>query len=266
MVSRVFATVPSAVATWLDGVFFDPNGDFLFAAVLAPQPGLLVLARNGVIVRFIPRATGPDGVAFHQNPDYAVTNDNNGTISSFEFPGNNYTAIPTEALLASGGFRGDLTQVGPDGCLYATQSETRFADGTHSQDDSIVRICRDFVPPSGVIPAAGAFVIGDLVANVGNTVTFWGAQWASSNPLSEGWAPSSFKGFVANTTPRCGQHWVSRPGNSSKPPASIPQFITVIASSKVSKAGSQEEGDVKRVVIVRTDSGYGPHPGRVEQA
>lgn len=78
------------------------------------------------------------------------------------FPGDDYAASPTVSAFAAGGFRGDLLQVGTDGCIYATQGRdalpddpgTRYDDGTTTTEDSIVRICADgpggFEPPAGV--------------------------------------------------------------------------------------------------------------------
>jgi len=109
------------------------------------------------------------------------------------------------------------------------------------------------------------FVIGDNNAIVGNQVTFWGAQWAKQNSLSGGAAPSSFKGFAnsSSTNPTaCGGTWTSDPGNSSGPPAAIPEFITVIVSSSVTKSGSLISGDNHKLVIVRINPGYGPSLGQ----
>ena len=112
---------------------------------------------------------------------------------------------------------------------------------------------------------SGSFVIGDLNAAVGNTVTFWGAQWAKVNSLSGGPAPRAFKGFADQTStapPTCGGSWITDPGNSSGPPASVPPFMAVIASSPVTKSGATISGDVPKIVIVKTNPGYGPSPGQ----
>lgn len=112
--------------------------------------------------------------------------------------------------------------------------------------------------------ARGSFVIGDQNATLGNRVTFWGAQWWKLNSLSGGPAPPSFKGFASNTPnnpPRCGDSWTSRPGNSSNPPATVPEFIAVIASSSITKSGSTISGNTPEVVVVKTDPGYAPNPG-----
>src|ERR1700694_4934572 len=119
--SSTFAQLSPADATFIDAIFFDPSGNFLFMAVRNPDPGLTILNRSGAVIQHISIACFPDGVAFHQNPDFVVTNNNDGTISRFDFPGGDFTMPPTQSLLASGGFRGDLTQVGPDAWLYVTQ-------------------------------------------------------------------------------------------------------------------------------------------------
>src|SRR6266436_142672 len=119
--------------------------------------------------------------------------------------------------------------------------------------------------PTGTPTTCGtSFVIGDLDAVVGNHVTFWGAQWWKLNHLSGGSAPASFKGFANCTNPNppaCGGTWQSDPGNSSKPPESVPADITVIVSSLITKSGPIISGDVPKMVIVHTDPGYSPNPG-----
>jgi hypothetical protein len=112
--------------------------------------------------------------------------------------------------------------------------------------------------------ARGSFVIGDGNATVGQNVTFWGARWSSLNSLSGGQAPASFKGFashIPNNPPQCGDHWASEPGNSSAPPASVPQYMAVIASGSITKSGSTIPGDAPEIVVVKTNPGYAPDPG-----
>jgi hypothetical protein len=112
-------------------------------------------------------------------------------------------------------------------------------------------------------PASGAFVIGDNNSANGTTVTFWSASWSLLNSLSGGAAPDSFKGFASNTStpPSCGEMWNAGPGNSGKPPASLPSFMGVLVSSHVSKSGSTISGDIVRIVVVKTEPGYAPNPG-----
>src|SRR5882724_5525826 len=118
--------------------------------------------------------------------------------------------------------------------------------------------------PTGTPTCGTSFVIGDLDAVVGNKVTFWGAQWWKKNHLSGGTAPASFKGFANCTNPNpptCGGTWLSDPGNSSHPPATVPADMTVIVSSLITKSGSIESGNIPMMVTIHTDPGYDPNPG-----
>ena len=110
--------------------------------------------------------------------------------------------------------------------------------------------------------ASGSFVLGDQSAS--GAVTFWGAQWWKLNALSGGSAPPSFKGFaesLSSNPPSCGASWTTDPGNSSGPPDTIPSFMGVVVATAVSKSGSTISGDVRRIVVVKTDPGYASNPG-----
>ncbi len=112
-------------------------------------------------------------------------------------------------------------------------------------------------------PARGQFVIGNNAPHSINAkASFWGNQWAKDNPMTGGAGPSAFKGYENNSAiPACGRQWASDPGNSADPPASIPDYVAVIVSSKVTKAGAGITGDIKEVVVVRVDAGYAANPG-----
>lgn len=113
-------------------------------------------------------------------------------------------------------------------------------------------------------PTPTGFVIGDRNAVVGKKVTFWGAQWAKSNSLSGGSAPSAFKGYAnmpSSNPPACGGTWKSDPGNSSQPPSSVASFIKVIVSSKITQSGSMISGNIPQTAVIKTDPGYAPNPG-----
>ncbi|NUN96317.1 MAG: hypothetical protein HUU16_09105 [Candidatus Omnitrophica bacterium] len=149
--SRNFATLNAAEVGFVDGLFFDPTGQFLFLANRSPVFRLTIVDRNGNLVQHVPLPSEPDGIAFRAtSPRFVLTNNLDGTISRIDFPGDDFTQTPTVSLFASGGFRGDLSQVGPDGCLYLTQDGVRFADGTTSSENSVVRICGGFATPPGV--------------------------------------------------------------------------------------------------------------------
>jgi len=107
------------------------------------------------------------------------------------------------------------------------------------------------------------FVIGDQVSLTnGATVYFWGSQWSQNNPLSGGSAPSAFKGFEdGSAQPACGGTWITSSGNSTSPPSTLPQYMAVIVSSSINKNGTVTSGDIKKIIVVRTNAGYGPSPG-----
>jgi streptogramin lyase len=110
----------------------------------------------------------------------------------------------------------------------------------------------------------GTFAIGDGNSVLGGSVTYWGSQWSASNLLSGGSAPEGFKGFASGastTPPACANAYTSSVGNSGNPPASVPDYLAVAVSSTISQSGGTISGDVKKIVIVRTDPGYGPSPG-----
>jgi hypothetical protein len=148
--SGTFSTATSG--DFVDGIFFDPTGNFLFASNRSPTHQLTILRRDGTIAQNVSMVAEPDGIAFHSvGTQFVVTNNTDGTMTRFDFPGNNFTTSPTQSLFASGGFRGDLTQVGADGCLYVTQNATRYDDGTvDNSTNSVIHICPGFSPSPGV--------------------------------------------------------------------------------------------------------------------
>jgi hypothetical protein len=125
------------------------------------------------------------------------------------------------------------------------------------------------VSDSGTIniaPCAGRpmFVIGDKEKHaVGDIVNFWGAQWWKNNVMS-GFVSNgvaAFKGYASDSDNFCGGIWETRPGNSSNPPATIPEDVLVIVTDTVHKDGPDITGNIKQIVVVHSDGGYGPNPG-----
>ena len=136
--SATFSTVTTG--NFVDGIFFGPGGK-LHLANRSPSFRVTVLNPDGTLDRHIPLPSEPDGIAFHSAGGFIVTNNLDGTMSKI-IPGPD-----TVSLFASGGFRGDLSQVGADGCLYLTQNGTRYDDGTVTGENSLVKLCPGFVPP-----------------------------------------------------------------------------------------------------------------------
>ena len=150
---RTFATLPTSQIAYVDGMAFDPSGTYLFLTNRFPAFELVVLSRSGAIVRRNPAPADALGIAFHAaSPKFVVTNNQNGTMTRFDFPGDDYSAAPTATEFAAGGFRGDLMQAGPDGCLYLTQDGTRYDNFDQDRNNSIVQICGGFAPPPGITP------------------------------------------------------------------------------------------------------------------
>ena len=152
--------------------------------------------------------------------------------------------------------------------LMTTASEGRYLVGIEDGEQAVPALgdddFQDFLLAVEAFPIP-TFVIGDGVpATVGAIVNFYGAQWWKNNPVS-GTASNgvaSFKGYTAPGDGFCGGTWTARPGNSGHPPATIPEFIAIIVTSKVEKKGSNISGDIKRVVLVRQDGSYNPASGK----
>ncbi len=242
----VFGNADDAISL-IDGIYFNPAGTYLFAAdrsrklvCTAPaMPGepfecedeervlnrLTVFRReplrdvdtavpnHGQMVRRVTMTDEPDGVAFATEGFVVTLNEKGGTMTRFDFPLNDYTQAPVVSTFASGGFRGDLLQVGPDGCIYATQGRHDFAinDGTRydndvsTMEDSIVRICKTggggFEPPHGVgdepPTTAQLTVIKHVVTDNGGTsaASAWTMNVSATNP-----SQTSFGGSESGTT------------------------------------------------------------------
>jgi hypothetical protein len=116
-------------------------------------------------------------------------------------------------------------------------------------------------------PSRGVFVLGDntvAAATATTTVTWWGNSWSALNSLSGGLADTSFKGFAATLTPAkpaCGGTWKTGPGNSPPPVSGIPAYMGTLVSSTVTKSGTMISGNITKIVVVKTDSGYDTSPG-----
>ncbi len=117
-------------------------------------------------------------------------------------------------------------------------------------------------------PSRGAFVLGNLSAAGGGTLTWWGSKWATVNSLTGGPAPSAFKGFAGTvslptSTPpaACGGPWSTSGGNSPPPTDTVPSYMGVLVSSGVSKSGNTISGNTVSIVVVKVNPGYNSNPG-----
>jgi DNA-binding beta-propeller fold protein YncE len=128
-----------------DGIYWNPDGSLLYTTDRTHNT-VDIYDRTGTLTDSIAIGHEPDGIGFAID-GYVLTNNTDGTISRINADG-------TTQLFASGGFRGDLSFVGPDGAWYISQAGTRYEDGTTSGLNSIVRISLvngggGFLPPPG---------------------------------------------------------------------------------------------------------------------
>ena len=116
-------------------------------------------------------------------------------------------------------------------------------------------------------PSRGDFVLGDgtvATATPSTTVTWWSSSWSSLNSLTGGPADTSFKGFAGTytpTPPACGGTWTTGPGNSPPPVSGIPAYMGTLVASNITKSGTTISGNITKIVVVRTNSGYSTSPG-----
>ena len=169
-VVSTFSTVTSG--DLVDGIAWSPDGNFVFLSNRSLGDRLTILDRNGNLVQEVPMATEPDGIAFHSStPKFVLTNNTSGDMTRFDFPGDDYTQVPVQSVFASGGFRGDLSQVGADGCLYLTQNGTRYDDGTVTGENSLVQLCGGFAAPIAA-PDLSITKSAPATAESGGTLTY----------------------------------------------------------------------------------------------
>lgn len=112
-----------------DGISFAPDGTLYLAGTDGCIYSLPATDSGGTPpltttkIACIPG--GPDGIAVEPAPDSThaqalFVNTNSGTIVELSNLG---AATPTQTTVFSGGSRGDFVTVGPDGCMYATQTD-----------------------------------------------------------------------------------------------------------------------------------------------
>jgi hypothetical protein len=129
--ARGAATVrPYATGIVADGLTFDRDGT-LYVAHAPDARGATVSEVAGTNSpspgerRSLVAVPGADGTALGTpaapggTPPFLVVNRHDGTVTRVELDGSGRTTD-----LVAGGTRGDLSAVGPDGCLYATQTDT----------------------------------------------------------------------------------------------------------------------------------------------
>jgi hypothetical protein len=171
-------TLVFTAAGLIDDIQASPTGEIALAG--QGLNNVQIITSAGVLLNTINTLAYPDGLAFGFGASaYRLySNDNQGTITEYDF-GGNYGNAPTLTTIASGGSYGDLASVGPDCALYVSQVYnnnfhgsasfgTRWDNGNVNNDPSIVRIsssqrgeCAFSGPPNGV-PEPGSLMLALL--------------------------------------------------------------------------------------------------------
>ena len=153
-ISSLFLNIPDP--SFIDEIVFSPDGSLLW---LAQRSGGFRVQEIDTTIPALnpdtPLTNEPDGMALHIPTNTLFVNTLSGTLERVDLSVNPHTVT----IFASGGFRGDLAEVGPDGCMYLTQAGTNFDDGSVGGENSLVRICPDFAQPPGVISEVGGEIL-----------------------------------------------------------------------------------------------------------
>ncbi len=183
-----FASGPGTVTVYasiaVDGIAFGQDGT-LFAAVegggVAKITGTNSPTPGAVSIIDTPFGSG-DGMALSATPGtpFLYINRNDGIITKMDLT----TTPPTFTDIFSGGSRGDFAAVGPDGCLYATQTDRVIkvsnADGTCLPPPLGPLV--PTTPPPPLPPVANAG--GPYAANEGAAVAFNGSGSSDAGGLA----------------------------------------------------------------------------------
>lgn len=181
-----------------------------------------------------------------------------GTVSDFTATVNWGDGTPATTGIISQSPTGTFAVAGSH--TYATLGPKTIT--VHIVDDGGAQATANSCLIVYALPSGGDFVIGDLNATIGNHVTYWGAQWWKANQLSGGTAPAAYKGYENNPGATTNlQAWTTNPGNSSRPPTTVPSYMAVIVSSHITQQHVTISGDAPHIVIIATNPGYGPNPG-----
>jgi WD40 repeat protein len=181
-----FSTSTATVTTYAsfgfpDGVTFGPDGTIYVASSGHAQKVVGTNSTAAHTVTDLASVPTIDGIAVGvgadaTQPPAIFGNRNDGKITKIDL-----TKNPVELTdIVTGGTRGDFSAVGPDGCLYATQSRTvakvTNADGTCSFAPTIAVPILRLAPATSTAHVGTAVTLTATLTNVttasGHVVTF----------------------------------------------------------------------------------------------
>jgi PKD repeat protein len=167
--------------------------------------------------------------------------------------GSSSTGTVSEAN-GSGTVAGSHTYATPG--VYTVTLTVTDKDGGNGTASATVYV---YQPTQFVIWGGNQPSLSDAV-KIGQSYMFWGAQWAKQVTAGDYQANNSFKGWANGVTVST---WTTSPGNSSNPPASIGNYISIIVTTHVTKNGNVITGNIAEVVVLRVDNPgtYQPDPG-----
>lgn len=119
-------------STLIDDMAASSTGEIVLAG--HGNSSLIVISNTGTLINTVSSlAHYPDGLTFGDGSPTNLSifsNNNDGTISQFQF-GGSYANTPTISTIASGsGAYGDLAAVGPDCAFYVSQYENGGSNGS----------------------------------------------------------------------------------------------------------------------------------------
>lgn len=167
----------------IDGLTFAPDGtmygayggQYVMRLAGSNQPNF----GQDTWLQYVPTADGTAVAASSDptKPPYLFANRNNGIVTKLDLSGSPANNAAPATDIFTGGSRGDFSTVGPDGCLYITQTDRVVkitnADGTCSLAPTTV------VPTLTLAPASATHHVGEsdtVTAALSNVATKSGVQ------------------------------------------------------------------------------------------